>query len=307
MKIKGVEKFRQKLPAFQGRKIGLLLLAALGAVVAAQLVLLSFDRLPLRYPSGSLTPAAFPLLGHAIVVTAAACGVWQLWFFRDGRKSRYGDVSYQRGVVWGMCGVAVVLSTMFHPLFPLKELAQGYWDGSPASFLVERPSKLLGEAGTILEWIGLAGGLVLFASGFLLVGRALQTFGIDYMAVVYLYFPEESEVQESEIYSALRHPTYGGAIRWSFAAALIRLTPYSLALGLLALLFFTIHVKLVEERELVRRFGDSYANYARETPAFFTRPRDLPKLVRFLLGRGKNDKAEPATRTAEKSKKVTKN
>jgi len=45
-----------------------------------------------------------------------------------------------------------------------------------------------------------------------MLARAISVFGIDYMAVVYLYFPEESEVIENETYSVLRHPTYAGLI-----------------------------------------------------------------------------------------------
>ncbi|MHA1340109.1 MAG: hypothetical protein ACTSRZ_10765 [Promethearchaeota archaeon] len=54
--------------------------------------------------------------------------------------------------------------------------------------------------------------LLILICAILMLARAISVFGIDYMAVVYLYFPEESEVIENETYSVLRHPTYAGLI-----------------------------------------------------------------------------------------------
>ncbi len=49
---------------------------------------------------------------------------------------------------------------------------------------------------------------IVFLVGLLVVRSSILTFGIDYMTVVYLYFPEESEVKNHEIYSVVRHPVY---------------------------------------------------------------------------------------------------
>ncbi|MGQ9723718.1 MAG: methyltransferase, partial [Candidatus Jordarchaeum sp.] len=58
--------------------------------------------------------------------------------------------------------------------------------------------------------------------------RALQYFSWDYIAVLYLYYPEESELQEYEIYSVLRHPTYSGGILIFLGAVFARFSVYSL-------------------------------------------------------------------------------
>ncbi len=45
-------------------------------------------------------------------------------------------------------------------------------------------------------------------------------------------------------------------------------------------------VRLVEEKELIRRFGPSYHNYRKHVPAFWPHLHDLREFSRFLvLGR----------------------
>ena len=115
----------------------------------------------------------------------------------------------------------------------------------------------------------------------LLVRSAIETFGIDYMVVLYLYFPEESEIQEHEIYSVLRHPTYLGAFLFGLAALFFRFSVYSIIICIVLYLVFRIHI-VREERELVDRFGDGYRAYKEKVPAFLVRPRNLGVFFRFL-------------------------
>jgi len=42
-------------------------------------------------------------------------------------------------------------------------------------------------------------------------------------------------------------------------------------------------VRLVEEKELIERFGQSYLDYRKRIPAFWPRPRDLGGFFKFLL------------------------
>ena len=115
--------------------------------------------------------------------------------------------------------------------------------------------------------------------------RALQFFGLDYMVVLYLYFPEESKIQQNELYSVLRHPTYAGAILICLGGAFFTFTLSSLAVFAIFLAGFYIHITLIEERELMQRFGESYRNYRKKVPAFFVNPKDLGKLFHFLVGK----------------------
>jgi protein-S-isoprenylcysteine O-methyltransferase Ste14 len=45
----------------------------------------------------------------------------------------------------------------------------------------------------------------------------------------------------------------------------------------------TLWLRLVEEPELIERFGQGYATYRRNVPAFWPKPRDAGKFLRFLI------------------------
>jgi protein-S-isoprenylcysteine O-methyltransferase Ste14 len=118
--------------------------------------------------------------------------------------------------------------------------------------------------------------------------RALQVFGVDYMVVLYLYFPNESKVQKNKIYSVLRHPTYTGAILICLGGTLFTFTPLSFAAFAVFLFGFYIHVYFVEEKELIERFGESYRGYRKKVPAFFVKLKDVRALLNFLSGKDDN-------------------
>jgi len=114
--------------------------------------------------------------------------------------------------------------------------------------------------------------------------RAILTFGLDYMLVVYLYFPEESEMQEREIYSVIRHPACFSGVLGGIGYIMLRFSIYSLIFFVLLMIFLKAFIS-VEERELVERFGESYQEYMREVPGLYVKPRKIGVFLRFLAGR----------------------
>ena len=140
---------------------------------------------------------------------------------------------------------------------------------------------LLGIAPGIELWVRiiLSGFFLILA--LLTIRSALLTFGVDYMAVVYLYFPEESEIQEHEIYSVVRHPTYLGGFLLALAAIFFRFSVYSIFIGLLLCLVFRLQA-WKEETELIERFGEGYVEYQKSVPAFLVRPGKIRAYLRFL-------------------------
>jgi len=88
-----------------------------------------------------------------------------------------------------------------------------------------------------------------------------------------LGLPEVSEdrpnvILNKGIYSRIRHPRYLGLLcEISGSAFLVNyLATYVLAVATLPLLYLTV---LLEERELLQRFGSEYAEYMRQVPRFF--------------------------------------
>lgn len=98
--------------------------------------------------------------------------------------------------------------------------------------------------------------------------------------MLYVYFPGKGRRVDNSIYGVLRHPVYAGALRLGLGLAFLNGNIF----GLLILPFgLTTWVRLVEEKELIERFGDGYADYRKATPAFWPHPRNLGEFFRFLI------------------------
>jgi len=250
----------------------------------AYLFLITLDILPRLFPDIFILfilEPVIPLLGSLTIVAIASWLLSKLWSKRDEMKSKFGDRSYQMMIPSGMIGVALVIPTALHVYTSVRSLPPN----APVNELTINFSK------SLLSFLGVATeldvGIRVVLSGIflilalLVVRSSVLTFGVDYMTVVYLYFPEESELQEHEIYSIIRHPTYMAAILIGFAGLLFRFSVYSILLFAIFYLIFILQIRR-EEKELIERFGDGYREYMESVPALHVRPGDLKKFVRFL-------------------------
>jgi protein-S-isoprenylcysteine O-methyltransferase Ste14 len=124
----------------------------------------------------------------------------------------------------------------------------------------------------------------LLVSGIGLWWRAVTTFGIDNLSLMYVYFPKESRLVQSNVYSVLRHPVYSAVLRAVFALVLQNGSAFALFAGCVAPIAMTLWLRWAEEPELIERFGDGYRDYRRRVPAFFNLdPRTWGTLWRFLI------------------------
>jgi protein-S-isoprenylcysteine O-methyltransferase Ste14 len=286
MHIKGVDKFREKLPALSGKKIAVLPIYAICMITIAFAVYVTFDSLPTILTASGINEvilAFFPLFGVVIMEGTGFLLVWQLWFLRDHLKAKYGPTSYQRVFPIGFAGIILVITIAFNQYIPYYWFSQSFWVSSPLQVLATPLETFLGTAGPIVFCIKDALAVILFITGLLTCTRAIQTFGFDYMVVLYLYFPEESKIQENEIYSTLRHPAYAGVLLTALGGAFLTFTLLSFAAYVILLIGFYLHIYLVEEKELIQRFGDSYREYQMKVPAFFVSPRKIRAFLRFLF------------------------
>ncbi len=113
--------------------------------------------------------------------------------------------------------------------------------------------------------------------------RSIFAFGADNLALLYVYHPEESRIVDSGIYGILRHPIYASALRVWIGLALLNGNANSIVFSIFVPLGLTGWIRLVEEKELIERFGQSYLDYRKRTPAFWPRLRDLGKFFIFLF------------------------
>jgi protein-S-isoprenylcysteine O-methyltransferase Ste14 len=58
---------------------------------------------------------------------------------------------------------------------------------------------------------------------------------------------------------------------------------YSILYFVIFIIGINIHIKFVEEKELLERFGEGYKKYKKEVPAFFVKLKDLKKYFTIIF------------------------
>ncbi len=284
--LKGFDKLREKLPAYHGKRIVIIpfffiFFFSLG--IFFQLFLYLVSR---TFPNNSpffLIEPFLPFFGPIMLMSTGLFFVSRIWSKKQTLLAQSKDSAYQRGFFFGMIGIPLVLSTIFHAYLPIEAILARNPINPTTSFF---SSSLLVMVPGIKDFeiiIRILLGCLFFLIGLLTIMQALLTFGIDYMAVVYVYYPEESELQNQRIYSVLRHPTYFGVILIALGGLFIRFSFYSIISFLSVLLGLYIHILFVEEKELIERFGNGFLEYRKKVPALLLNPRSIPSFIKFLL------------------------
>jgi len=198
-----------------------------------------------------------------IIIVALGFLVLSLFFSRkQAYKEKYGELAYRNAFAhYIMPGLALIFGAVAHAGYMNgPEIPQGWWT---TVFLA-------------LGWLSLLIGAILCI-------RSIFAFGADNLALLYVYYPEEGRIINSCIYGVLRHPVYAGVLRLFIGLALINSNANSIAFAILIPLGFVGWTRLVEERELIERFGADYLDYRKRVPAFFPKLRNLGSFFNFLL------------------------
>lgn len=252
MRIKGLDTLQKLVPEI-ATPWGLLRvpLGIAAAFVLTSLFFLAADRWFAEWmPDGEIVVLA---LGFLILS--------RFFSQRERYQQRYGARAYQKAFArFKLPGLGIIAASIGHLAYIAGPEIPGVW---------WKP------------WL-VAVGYVLLVAGLLLWLRAVTSFGIDSLVMLYVYWPEKGLRLESGIYGILRHPIYSAALNVSFGLSLIHANWYALLVALIMPLFFSGWIRLVEERELIERFPE-YAEYRKRVPAFVPRPRDWGILVRYLL------------------------
>jgi len=285
IKLKGMDKFLAKIPAFSGFKIIYLVLYVILVVFINISILRFFSLAPIIFTYLGPISLFFPVFGILIMESIGLILVYQLWAKRVRFKEKYGALSYQRVFLAGFTGVSIILSIGAFNIASFLIWQDPSWTTSSFQIFVIPLTSLISPFDLLFYLLRYVFGIFFILLGILMVIRAVQIFGFDYMAVVYLYFPEESEIQNHEIYSLLRHPTYSAGILISLGGVLINQNIYSIIFWVIYYVGFYIHVHFVEEKELIQRFGDSYLDYRKKVPPFFVKPKNCFHFLKFVFTR----------------------
>lgn len=253
MNNKSLNQLRKHLPDLE-TPLGFLRFFLLSILLFC-LVTVLFNVLPLTWTFGQLIAE--------ILTGCLGFGLLYVFFRRKPDfKARFGALAYNRAAArFGFPGVAIIGATIARLRYLPGPMIPHFW------------GYLLLPA---LGW-------VLIVMGTLLGLRTVQIFGVDNLTMLYVYFPEESQLVNHKIYNILRHPAYCAVLCLGFGLALLNGSWSALAGALMFSFGLWVWVHWVEEKELIGRFGPGYADYRQHVPAFWPRLRDLGRFFEFLL------------------------
>ena len=197
--------------------------------------------------------------GQILALTSGFLLAGRFFWQKSAYQEKYEELAYRNAFVHFMLpGIMIIFATIAHSAYAPGIVIPNVW------------WKVYLSA---LGWLFVTVGGVLWV-------RSILTFGVDNLTMLYVYYPDESRLVESQIYSVLRHPIYSGALRVMIGLCLLNGNWPALFFALFVPVGFTGWIRLVEEKELLDRFP-GYAEYRRKIPAFWT--WQAGKFWRFLL------------------------
>jgi protein-S-isoprenylcysteine O-methyltransferase Ste14 len=284
--MKGIEKLIERLPDYQGKRIFKFIIVATITFLSSLAFQLFVDSIPRIFkdiPILRIIAPLTPIFGSLIVLFIGFMMVYSFWKGKVKYLNKFGELAYQKAFKFVVTGVPMVISVVIHSFFP-PDFIVPYQDWQNLSWYLATPiSDIFLNFSIVCFCIRLVLGFLFLGLGFVVIRKALKIFGIDYMGLVYIYYPEDSTLQDHEIYSILRHPTYHTLMLFSIGSTFFRFSIYSIIYFLIFIIGINIHIKFVEERELIQRFGEKYIKYKENVPALFVRFKDLKKYLSFIF------------------------
>lgn len=108
---------------------------------------------------------------------------------------------------------------------------------------------------------------------------------------IYMLFPEEGTQIISDIYSFIRHPMYAGDFCLALGFAFLRNNIFGFLIALMAFIPFVVAMRC-EDKELIKRFGETHRLYINKTGAIFPHLKDIGKFLKFLFSKEKTTSKE---------------
>ncbi|MFX1418700.1 MAG: methyltransferase family protein [Promethearchaeota archaeon] len=284
--MKGIEKLKEKLPNYQGKRLSIIIIVVAIMFISSIAFQLIADSLPRIFSSVAILQVIAPLtpiFGSLTIIFIGFILVYSFWRNRDKYLNTYSELAYQKAFKFVITGIPMVITVVIHSFFPTDFIIP-YPNNQNLSWYLGTPiSDIIFGSSIIVIYIRIGLSIIFVGLGMAVVRKALMIFGIDYMGLVYIYYPEESTLQDHEIYSILRHPTYHTLMLFSIGSIFLRFSVYSLIYFLIFIIGINIHLKYVEEKELIQRFGEHYIKYKQNVPAFLVRFKDLKKYFSIIF------------------------
>jgi len=123
-------------------------------------------------------------------------------------------------------------------------------------------------------------GVVIIIIG-LLIRRPSGGFDFDVDSYLYLIFPEKSRKIEGGIYDFVRHPRYLGRFFLVLGLGVIGNNILAIGVAIIHSLSYFLLIN-VEDKELVKRFGESFKKHQKEVPALIPKPGKWIEFIKFI-------------------------
>ena len=283
-----MDRFHEHLPDYPEKKIRFFArLAAISALLGMffMLVMDGIFRLLLFGDLLIILSPFGPILGVGIVELTGFLLVYKFWKKKNKLLKKLSNKAYQKALKYALIGIPFIIINMVHTYFPTDLLIPISSVDYVTGFLSRSLTEIFIGFSILDITIRSIIGLLSLIVGIITTFRTISVFGMDYMGLVYVYYPEESEVQHHEIYSILRHPTYFALFILGLGGVIIRFSLYSIIFYVMLICGMMIHIYYVEEKELINRFGDSYKKYQKNVPAILIKPKDIGRFIKFLIGK----------------------
>ncbi|HZT82419.1 MAG TPA: methyltransferase [Gemmataceae bacterium] len=124
----------------------------------------------------------------------------------------------------------------------------------------------------------LTAGFLAAGLGATLMGTAFRTIGFARAGFLSEYRPVHAPIRQSKIYAFMRHPLFVGGALLSVGCTLGLGTHTELLIAAVNVLILPVY-QAVEDRRLVRVFGETYADYIRAVGGIAPRPEQLGRLI----------------------------
>jgi hypothetical protein len=145
LKLKGLEKFREKTLIFNGVRIWLLPLYGFTVLFFFVLVMTGVYSLPdmLRGDGKyDYLLVLIPLIGEIVVCALALTLVYQMWYWRKHLKKKYGALSYAHIFPIGFLGISSMLSVPIDIFLHYWSYSPDFWANSAFGFLATGPPRI---------------------------------------------------------------------------------------------------------------------------------------------------------------------
>ena len=129
--------------------------------------------------------------------------------------------------------------------------------------------------------IALPLGIFIILTGFL-IRKPTGGYDIDIASYVYIIYPEESRKLDGGLYKFVRNPQYLGRSIICIGLAVIANNLLAFFVALIYFLAFYL-LGFIEERELIKRFGESYKIYCKKVPSIFPKYTMWKEFAKALI------------------------